>query len=59
MKKKIKEYHIEAYWAEESEKRQRAAELKQKFIDGMIIGGFLVLHCFVTYEFLRQLFEVL
>ena len=57
--KKIRAYHIESFWAEEAAKKQRAEELKQKFKEGVIIGGFVVLNLWVGYEFLVQLFEVM
>lgn len=59
MKKKIKEYHIEAYWAEEAARRERMDELKQKFKEGFWIGAFCVLQFVIIFELLRQLFEVL
>ena len=59
MKKKIREYHIESYWTEEACKKKRQAELTQKFIDGLIIGGFIALNTWIVYEFLVQLFEVI
>ena len=57
--KKIREYHIESYWAEKSEKEARARELKDKFRSGMIIGGVIALQAVVMYEFVKQLFEAL
>ena len=57
--KKIKKYHIESYWAEEAEKRERACALKQKFREGFWIGAFCVLEIVIIYELLRQIFEAL
>lgn len=57
--KRLKEYHIESYWAEKSEKEARARELKDKFRSGMIIGGVIALQAVVMYEFVKQLFEAL
>jgi hypothetical protein len=57
--KKIRGYHIEAYWAEEAAKRERMDELKQKFKDGFWIGAFCVLEVVITFELLRQIFEVI
>ena len=57
--KKIREYHIESYWAEQSLKEERARELKNKFRSGMIIGGVIALQAGVMYEFVKQLFEAL
>jgi hypothetical protein len=57
--KKIREYHIEAYWAEEAAKQERRAELKQKFKEGFWIGAFCVLNLWVGFELLRQIFEVI
>lgn len=57
--KKIRGYHIEAYWAEEAAKRERIDELKQKFKEGFWIGAFCVLQLAIGFELLRQMFEVL
>ena len=57
--KKIREYHIEAYWAEERAKKQKRDEIKDKLFDIIAIGAFIALECFITWEFMRQLFEVL
>ena len=57
--KKIRGYHIESYWAEETAKQERMDELKQKFKDGFWIGVFFVLNIGIGIELLRQLFDVL
>jgi hypothetical protein len=57
--KKIREYHIESYWAEETAKQERKEELKQKFKEGFWIGAFCVLQFVVVFELLRQIFEVI
>jgi hypothetical protein len=57
--KKIREYHIESYWAEMAERDERKAELKKKFKEGFWIGAFCVLQLAVMYGLVAQLFEVL
>lgn len=57
--KKIREYHIESYWAEEAANQERKEELKQKFKEGFWIGAFCVLEVVITFELLRQIFEVI
>jgi hypothetical protein len=57
--KKIREYHIESYWAEMAERDERKAEVKRKFVEGLLVGGCIVLQFAVMYEFVRQIFEVM
>lgn len=57
--KKVRDYHIESYWAEEAAKRERACALKQKFREGFWIGVFCILNIGIGIELLRQLFDVL
>ena len=57
--KKIREYHIESYWAKEAAKQERKEELKQKFKEGFRIGAFCVLQLVIAYELVRQIFEVI
>ena len=57
--KTLRRYHIESYWAEEALKREKKAEFKEKVLGKIIIGAFILLECAITYEFLRQVFEVL
>ena len=57
--KRLKEYHIESYWAEKAEQEERTRELKEKFRWGMLIGGAVALQAVVMYEFVKQLFEAL
>lgn len=57
--KTIREYHIENYWAEEAAKQERKAELKQKLIDGFLIGAFFVLNIGIGIELLKLAFEVI
>jgi hypothetical protein len=57
--KKIREYHIESYWAAEAVRRKKMAEFKEKFLERIIVGAFIALEVFLTYEFMRLLFEVI
>ena len=57
--KRIREYHIESYWATEAAKREKRAEFKDKLLERIIIGAFIALECVLTWEFMRQLFEVI
>lgn len=55
----LKEYHIETYWAEEAERRQRNAEIRKLAGKIALMCAFLGLGFFVTYEFMDQLMEVI
>jgi hypothetical protein len=57
--KRIREYHIESYWAAEAVKREKRAEFKDKLLERIIIGAFIALECVLAWEFMRQLFEVI
>lgn len=57
--KKIREYHIEAYWAAEAEKRERQKDRREKIGDGLIIGVLFALEVAVTWGFCDLLFEVI
>ena len=56
--KNIREYHIEAYWQAEALKRKRMAEFKEKIGEKIVVCLFIALEIVITYEFLRQLFEL-
>lgn len=55
--KRIREYHIESYWAEEALKREKRAEFKEKILEKVILGAFILLECAITYEILKQFFN--
>ena len=57
--KKVQTYHIEHYWQTEAVKRQKRAELKEKLFDKIIVGAFIALGMVITWEFCRQLFEII
>jgi hypothetical protein len=57
--KRIREYHREHYWETEAARRKKMAEFKEKFLERIIVGAFIALEVFLTYEFLRLLFEVI
>ena len=57
--KKIREYHIESYWAEVAERRERRAELKEKAKLILGVSFFVGLYGVIVWEFLNQLFGVM
>lgn len=57
--KRIREYHIESYWAAEAAKRQKRAEFKETIGDKIIIGLVFVLFAAVSYGFIYQIFEII
>lgn len=57
--KRIREYHIESYWAAEAAKRRKRAEFKENVGDKIIIGVLIILEAVITFEFLRQIFEII
>jgi hypothetical protein len=57
--KRIREYHIESYWAEEALRREKRAEFKEKLLERVVIGAFIAFECALVWEFMRQLFEVI
>ena len=57
--KKIREYHIEHYWAEEAKKQQKKAEIKERVGYIALLVCFFALWFFATYEFCDLLFESL
>ncbi len=57
--KKIREYHIEAYWAAEAEKRERQKARQEKIGEGLILAVFFALWFAVTWGFCDLLFEVI
>lgn len=57
--KRIREYHIESYWAAEADKRQRLLEIKTKIADILIVGTLIVIEAALTWEFLTQIFEII
>lgn len=57
--KRLQEYHIEHYWATEAAKRKKRAEFKEKLPEIIIIGAFTALETALTWEFLRQVLEVI
>lgn len=57
--KRLREYHIESYWAAEAVKRKKKAEIKEKLTEAVILTAFFILEGAITVEFLRQLFEII
>ena len=57
--KRIREYHIESYWAEEALRREKRAEFKEKVIRRIPLGALVALEAVITWEFLRMVFEVI
>jgi hypothetical protein len=57
--KKIREYHIESYWAEEALRREKRAEFKEKVLEKIILGAAFALFFAVSYGLIAQLFEVI
>ena len=57
--KKIREYHIESYWAEEVAKQERKEELKQKVKDSfwIVVGCGVIMG--LWFEILAYLFGVM
>ena len=54
--KRLREYHIESYWAAEAVKRKKKAEIKEKLTEAVILTAFFILEGAITVEFSRQLF---
>ena len=57
--KQIQTYHIEHYWQTKAVKRQKRAELKKKVFEKIAVGAFIILNAAITWEFCRQLFEII
>ena len=57
--KRIREYHIESYWAEEALKREKRAEFKEKILEKVILGAVFALFAAVSYGFIYQIFEII
>ncbi len=57
--KRIREYHIEHYWAEEALKREKKAEFKEKVLEKIILGAVFAFFCAVSYGFISQIMEVI
>ena len=57
--KRIQEYHIEYYWAEEAAKRKRRAKLKEKIGAVILLVTFLVFWGITVWESCNQFFEVI
>ena len=57
--KRLQEYHVESYWAEEALRREKRAEFKEKVLEKVILVAFFALEGFIAWEFMRQLFEVI
>lgn len=57
--KRIREYHIESYWAEEALRRERMEHFKEKVLEKIILGAAFALFCAVSYGLIAQLFEVI
>lgn len=57
--KKIREYHIESYWAEEALRREKRAELKEKVIYATGVAVFFALNALVTWGLIDLAFEVI
>lgn len=55
--KRIREYHIEHYWQTEAVRRKKMAEFKEKILERIIVGAFILLECAITYEIFRQFFN--
>jgi hypothetical protein len=57
--KRIREYHIESYWAEEALRREKRAEFKEKVLEKVILGAVLALFFAVSYGFISQIMGVI
>lgn len=57
--KRIRSYHIEAYWAAEAERREKQKARREKIGEGLIIALFFALWGAVTWGFCDLLFEVI
>ena len=57
--KRIREYHIESYWAAEAVRREKRAEFKEKVLDKLVVAAFIALEAFITIEFIKLVFEVI
>lgn len=57
--KRIREYHIERYWAAEAAKRQKRAELKEKVGDYLLAVLLIGLEMYIGWEFMKQLCEII
>ena len=57
--KKIREYHVEAYWAEQAAKKEKRAEIKEKAVFAISTVVLFLLNGFVAWGVLDLIFEVL
>ena len=57
--KRMREYHIEAYWAAEALRREKMKHFKEKVLEKIILGAAFALFFAVSYGVISQLFEVI
>lgn len=57
--KRIREYHIESYWAAEAGRREKRAEFKEKVLDRIPLVALLALEAVIAYGIINLAFEVI
>lgn len=57
--KRIREYHIESYWAAEAVRREKRAEFKEKVLDRIPLGVLVALEAVITWGIMALAFEVI
>lgn len=57
--KRIREYHIESYWAAEAVRREKRAEFKEKVLDRIPLLALLALEAVIAYGIINLAFEVI
>jgi hypothetical protein len=57
--KRIREYHIESYWAAEAVRREKRAEFKEKALDRIPLVALLALEAVIAYGIINLAFGVI